>query len=44
MTNFYKENSKIIPDKKASIKMNGEEVTKRYMNIKMKDSYSKFCS
>ncbi|KAH0551126.1 hypothetical protein KQX54_000175 [Cotesia glomerata] len=44
VTSFYEENSKIIPDKKASIKMNGKQVTKRYMNATIKDLHSKFCS
>ncbi|CAH1115771.1 unnamed protein product [Psylliodes chrysocephalus] len=41
---FYEENSKMIPDKKASIKMNGKQVTKRYMNATIKDLHSQFCS
>ncbi|KAL3287214.1 hypothetical protein HHI36_001691 [Cryptolaemus montrouzieri] len=44
VTSFYEENSKIIPDKNASIKINGKQVTKRYMNATMKDLQSKFCS
>ena len=41
---FYEENSKIIPDKKASIKINGKQITKRYMNATIKDLHAKFSS
>ncbi|KAK0071332.1 hypothetical protein PV325_013091 [Microctonus aethiopoides] len=41
---FYDENSKIIPDKKACIKINGKQITKRYMNATIKDLHAQFCS